>query len=131
VSASRIENASANDRLAIGLRLVVMIQSIGSGGRYLFSANETESDIDGCLFFDCGFPEPLAQQIENGGMLLTVFCGGVLGMIGCASLANRSDWVRWCRRVEPIAAIWIAIWMLAIAVTQMIRTSTYPQWMLA
>jgi len=65
--ASRIENASANDRLAIGLRCGVMIQSMVGRPVFIFGATRrvkrTSTDVS---FWIVGSPNRSLQQIENG-----------------------------------------------------------------
>ena len=113
---------NATDQLLRILRWVVTLECLGLGGRYLFSANEIESDIYGLLYFDHGWPETFAQGLDNLGAWLTVAAGCVV------CLAGR---FRVCTRIQPAALICIAIWMLLIAVTQMMRDSVYPELALA
>lgn len=112
------------------LRLVIVTQCLGVIGCYLFSSYETESDIYGWLFFDQRLPEALAQTVDNAGnwvMLLAavaLFVGGIVG-----KFAHQP--ARTFQAIDFLAAIAIAVWMLSVAVTHTLRTSTYPELVLA
>ncbi|QDT03793.1 hypothetical protein K227x_21780 [Rubripirellula lacrimiformis] len=120
---------SATRRMMACLRMVVVIECFGLGGRYLFSSFETESDIYGWLYFDCHWSETVAQAIDNGGALATLVAGGLLCVTGWWMGQNPngpsgSKLVRWLDRA---AASWIAIWMLLLAAAHMMRAAVFAE----
>ncbi|KLU04592.1 putative transmembrane protein [Rhodopirellula islandica] len=111
------------------LRVVVVVQCVGVGGRYLFSSLETESDVYGWLYFDCHWPEALAQSIDNVGALMTLVAGGVFGLAGWLMWKMPSDsrWFNVVRRFDQAAAGWVALWMLLIAAAHMMRAAVFAE----
>ena len=82
--------------------------------------NEVESDVYGWLFFDHGWPEAIAQRIDDAGAWLTLLAGISVLVPG---------WRRIGR--DAIACTVIAIWILAMAVTHSLRGDVYAEWSLA
>ena len=74
----RLDVAAGSRTVQFWMHVVVLLQSIGVGGKYYFSPIETESDIYGFLFFDHGWPEDVAQWIDDGGAVGCVVAGCVL-----------------------------------------------------
>ncbi|WP_404309820.1 hypothetical protein [Neorhodopirellula lusitana] len=116
-------------RMAWWLRIVVVIECFGLGGRYLFSSFETESDIYGWLFFDCHWSESLAQSIDNAGATMTWVAGGILCLSGwrISRLSTESPRLNLVRRLDRAAAWWVAIWMLLIAMVHMMRAAVFAE----
>lgn len=115
------------------LRITILIQCLGVGGRYLITSYETESPVYGWLYFENQWPEANAQTVDNLGALATV-CAGTLLILGgtlCRKRSGDLEWIRLVHHIEQVAAIWIAFWMLALACAQMMRASMYPEWSLA
>ncbi|TWU16300.1 hypothetical protein [Allorhodopirellula heiligendammensis] len=115
------------------LRIVIAIQSIGLSGRYLFSKNEWESHVFEWLLFDWGWPEPLAQTMDNAGTWLTLVAGGLLCLIGWLKHRRFGDTglptaLTW---LDRIAAGWIACWLLVMAVAHMMRATLWAELTLA
>jgi len=118
------------------LRFVIALQGLGVGGRYLFSSHETESDVYGWLYFDHGWPEATAQRIDDVGAWacclasLFVVLGGWLAMPrGPVDRSQRRQ--RFGRYLEACAAITVAVWVLALAITHSLRGEIYAEWSLA
>ncbi|QDS94257.1 hypothetical protein FF011L_30360 [Roseimaritima multifibrata] len=111
------------------LRVIVVIECFGLGGRYLFSSFETESDIYGWLYFDCHWPETIAQGIDNAGSLVTLIAGGLLCLTGVlmASRPSESPPPKIVRRIDQAAALWIAVWMLLLAAAHMMRAAVFAE----
>ena len=126
---NQADTTQAVRRMDFWLRLVILVQCVGLGGRYLFSSYETESDIYGWLYFDCDWSESLAQSIDNFGSWLTIIAGVLLFCIGVLHkrLTNQSRWLNLFRGLNRTAALWIAIWMLLISLAHMMRTSVFPE----
>jgi len=129
----------ANGVVLWTLRVVILLQCLGVGGRYLFSSSETESDVYGLLFFDRDWPEEVAQRIDDGGAWACLLAVGLA--ISCAALADvrgaktKPDAARdlpgkLCRLGEVFGLAVIALWMLALAETHSVRGEPYAQWTL-
>ncbi len=125
-------------RLPLGLhslvlRIVVVIQCFGVGGRYLFSSMETESDVYGWLYFDCHWSESLAQSIDNAGALMTLVAGGLLCLTGwrMTKPMNESPRDEILRRLDRAAAWWVALWMLLNTAAHMMRAAVFAELSLA
>lgn len=115
--------------MVICLRVVVVLQFFGLGGRYLYSSFETESDVYGWLYFDCNWSESLAQSIDNAGSLLTFVAGGVLCVTGLLmwSMPAESRWLSVVQKLDRVAAGWGAFWMLLIAAAHMMRAAVFAE----
>lgn len=118
------------------LRIVITVQCVGVAGRYLFSPNECESDVFGYLFFDAGWPEKLAQLIDDVGAYGCVVSAIVLIVAGLVSLTPsaiqpppKSGWVS--RYLEYAALVFIATWAFFLAAAHMIRGEVYAEFALA
>ncbi|QDV23526.1 hypothetical protein [Aureliella helgolandensis] len=124
---------SAIRRLDGGLRAVIAMECFGVGGRYLFGSFETESDIYGWLYFDCQWPEGLAQGIDTFGAILTLATGLLLCLTGWAKRwqSSQSSWTGLVRNLDGPAAAWIAAWMLLLAMAHMMRAAVYAEISLA
>ncbi|WP_246151291.1 hypothetical protein [Rubripirellula reticaptiva] len=124
---------TASQRMILCLRVLVVIECFGLGGRYLFSSFETESDVYGWLYFDCRWSESFAQSIDNGGALMTLLAGGLLCLSGLLlpRPPNESPRLKIARRLDQAAALWIAIWMLTIAAAHMMRAAVFAELSLA
>lgn len=127
--APEADRASHPFAMAVCLRVVVVVQCFGLGARYLFSSLETESDVYGWLYFDCDWPESIAQSIDNMGALTTLFAGGILCLNGLLLRKSPSDssWTRIAGWMDRAAAVWIAIWMLLIAAAHMMRAAVFAE----
>lgn len=113
------------------LRIVVVLQCVGVAGRYLFSVNESESNIFGFLFFDIGWPEKLAQGIDDTGAYGCVISGAFLVVAGVFSI-GRGDGVRRGRLrvaqwLDFVALTYVTTWMFLLAVAQMLRGEMYAE----
>ncbi|MGB7326047.1 MAG: hypothetical protein WBD31_14335 [Rubripirellula sp.] len=115
------------------LRLVVLVQCIGVGGRYLLSSVETESDVYGWLYFDLHWPEALSQTIDDTGMTLTLGAAVVLGITGwCRLLCDQSSiGASIAHRLDQAALLWVAAWMIALSIADMARAAVYGELALA
>lgn len=126
------------------LRIVVWLQCLGISGRYLFSPNQTESDVYGMLFFDWDWNEPLAQRIDDLGTLACLAAGWVVlisgfwwerfSQAGPTSSAPLGDppgeptrWSRIIGILEIAAGLTIAVWCFAMATTHFIRGGLYSE----
>ena len=119
------------------LRIVILLQSIGIGGRYLLSRNESESDVYGWLFFDHGWPETVAQQIDDWGTIACFSAGWAIVLAAVIGVAIRGrarqtsiEGFRTSRLQQvatSLAAMVVAIWMLAVATTHMARGGVYAE----
>ena len=112
------------DRLLFVLRAVVFLQCVGVAGRYWFAEFEVESNIYGLLFFDWSWPESVAQKIDDAGALACLFAGIVILLPSsfCPSIwVSRAEWM------QRFAAAFTTTWMLALAVTQMIRGGVFAE----
>lgn len=127
--APEAERISHSLAMAVCLRIVVVVQCFGLGGRYLFASLETESDVYGWLYFDCHWSESIAQSIDNLGALATLFAGGVLCLNGLLIRKPMGDssWSRVVGWLDRTAAVWIAIWMLLIAAAHMMRAAVFAE----
>jgi len=115
------------------LRIVVAIQCVGIGGRYLISHHEQESSIYGLLFFDWGWQEATAQAIDDLGGWLCLLAAIVMGLnfaFGVifdqektqATLRRRiGDW-------ELPCLVFVTIWFFTLATAEMIRGGVYTEW---
>jgi len=104
---------------------------MGVAGLYLFSVNESESNIFGFLFFDVGWPEKLVQRIDDMGAYGCVISGTLLILVGVFSI-GRFDCVprrRWrvAQWLDCVALIYVATWMCLLAVAQMLRGEMYAE----
>ena len=126
---NQADTTKAVRRVDYWLRFVILVQCVGLGGRYLFSPYETESDIYGWLYFECDWPEPLAQSIDNCGSWMTVIAGVLLFSIGQMrrQLTDQSHWLHVSHLLNRTATVWIAVWMLLIALAHMMRTSIFAE----
>ncbi|WDQ16660.1 hypothetical protein [Rhodopirellula sp. P2] len=115
--------------MLVCLRLVVVVQCVGLGGRYLFSSLETESDVYGWLYFDCHWSESLAQSIDNAGALMTLVAGGIFCLAGWLmwKMPSESRWFNVVRKLDQAAAGWVAVWMLLIAAAHMMRAAVFAE----
>ncbi|MEO9590281.1 hypothetical protein [Rhodopirellula bahusiensis] len=115
--------------MAVCLRVVVVLQCLGLGGRYLFSSFEMESDVYGWLYFDCSWSESLAQSIDNAGALLTLISGGFLCVTGWLmwKMPAESRWFGVVKNLDQAAAGWSGLWMLLIATAHMMRAAVFAE----
>ncbi|MFG0267170.1 MAG: hypothetical protein ACF8AM_18770, partial [Rhodopirellula sp. JB055] len=115
--------------MEVCLRVVVVLQCFGRGGRYLFSSFEMESDVYGWLYFDCHWSESLAQSIDNAGALLTLVAGAVLSVTGWLmwKMPNESPGFSVVKRLDQSAAGWSGLWMLLIAAAHMMRAAVFAE----
>ncbi|MDA8744639.1 metallophosphoesterase family protein [Rubripirellula amarantea] len=97
-----------------------MTQCIGLGGRYVFSASETESDIYGFLFFDLGYPEILAQRIDDAGAIICLVAAAVIAI-------NAAINTRLARIFDTVAAISVSSWVITMALAHMVRGGLYAE----
>lgn len=119
------------------LLCIVLLQSMGVAGMYLLSSSEMESDVYGLLFFDWGWPEDLAQRIDDAGALGTLVGAG-LAIPGVVLLSSLGGDIasgtrisrQWLRLLLLTNLCFIASWMLAIAVTQMVRGGAFVEYAL-
>ncbi len=117
---------------SVCLRVVIALQSLGIAGRYLLSANETESDVYGYLYFDLGIPESMAQAIDDvgaGGCLLSasvLLANGLLVGIGSSlhSRFRKPSAVRWLDRA---ALLWVAAWSIVMAAAHTVRGDAFAE----
>ncbi len=115
--------------------VVVLLQAVGVAGLYYFSGHETESDIYGLLYFDWSWPETLAQWIDDCGTLGTL--GGAILILLGTRLLDRSSPTRKAsvkqrglRVMLVTTCSLIALWMLALAATQMVRGGAFVEYAL-
>lgn len=115
------------------MRIIIALQCIGLSGRYLFSAYESESDVFGYLFFDIGWPEKLAQLIDDVGAYGCLVSAIVLIAAGLLPL-------RWsqpqkpsrigfaARALEYAALMFVATWAFLLAATHMARGEMFAEY---
>lgn len=114
------------------LRLVVVLETIGLGGRYLFGPNETESDVYGLLYLDWGYAEALAQLTDDighwaclaGGMLVLVLSTASLGRDRTAGAVRQPSLID---RTEQVASLTVFAWFLVIAIAHMLRGERFAE----
>lgn len=128
------------------LRIVIFLQCLGVGGRYLISSNESESDVYGFLFFDRDWPETIAQQIDDWGMTACFLAGWVIiagALIDWIRLRNHrarktsepvnpslrlhSPLFKTWRIIECTACCVVAAWILLLASAHMVRGDIYAE----
>ncbi len=108
------------------LRIVILLQCIGLSGKYVFSRRESESDVYGYLFFDYGWPEQLAQRIDDGGAIACLIAGVIVMLIGTWGWRGRSIGRAQLRTpvvgcIDHVALATVFAWFLIISFTHMLR----------
>jgi hypothetical protein len=98
------------------LRLVVVLQCIGLAGKYFLSTYESESDVYGFLFFDHGWPESVAQQIDDAGAITCLVAGLITVLCGLLFKPGRVS-----SFVTFVSLLTVFVWFLAISITHMLR----------
>jgi hypothetical protein len=118
------------------LRIVIVIQCVGIAGRYVLSTYESESDVYGLLYFDLGWPEKVAQLIDDVGGWGCLVSAVVLVVNGCVSDRNSlgrglADHApaesRLCFIVDAIVLIFVATWTISLGASHMIRGELYAE----
>ena len=111
-------------------RIIIGLQSIGIAGRYVFASNET--DIYGLLFFDHGWPESWAQQIDDAG----AFACGVIaiilisnGLVSSLQSARNPDASRSRISifVDVVSLVFIAGWTFLLAAAHAVRGELFAE----
>ena len=109
-------------------RIVIALQCVGIGGRYVLSSNESESDVYGFLFFDHGWPEYSAQLIDDIGAYVCLFSGLILIVNGI--VLSRKPSLRLLRiilLVDTALLIIVASWTFILAATHSVRGEVYAE----
>ena len=107
------------------LRLILLLQCTGYACSLLLISYEHESPIYGTLLFEWGWPETLAQRIDDGGTWLyflaavAAFCLPLLG--GAKDNEPAPTRQKLLRKVEIAALLWIFFWQLALAIAKTYR----------
>lgn len=114
------------------LRIGVLLESFGVGGRYVLSRNESESPVFGLLYFEYDWAEQTAQTIDDWGTVVCCCAGAIVVL--AALLQQRSNRtavsskrVATGRAIEGIAAFAVGLWMFTLAVCQMLRGEAYAE----
>ncbi len=114
------------------LRIVIAIQCMGAAGCYLFSSNESESDIFGILFFDLGWPEKLAQTTDDAGAYGCLVSALVLIAVGLfwPRGLEPQKWSQTrmvCAGLEYAALIFVAVWFFLLAAAHTARGGSFSE----
>ena len=114
------------------LRIVIAIQCLGVAGQFVLSEFETESSVYGFLFFECDWPEPLSQLIDDigaYGCLAAAFV--VLGNGFVSNWFSEQDVDSVTSKIFRLAdtgvLLFVATWAFALAATQMIRDGVFAE----
>ena len=114
------------------LRVFIALQCIGVAGQFVLSEYETESDIYGVLFFDFGWPEAIAQVVDDVGACVCLLSAVVLLVNGVvvnwlnSESADSTAFKRF-RLIDQFVLWLIGSWTLALAVAHMIRGGAYAE----
>ena len=117
-------------------RVVIAVQCAGLAGRYLFASNESESDVFGFLFFDRGWPEGLAQLIDDVGSygclvsMVALVTSGLFWPRSSGPQAHRGIGFV-ALYVENAALILIATWFFLLAAAHSARGETNAEFAIA
>ncbi len=112
------------------LRIIILLQSIGIAGKYLFVKFESDSNVYELLFFDWRWPEPVAQLIDDGVAwvcLVAACCIFTAGFARCLPAADMKKMLAPIRFVEIVSVWLIVAWMFILALTDMIRGGLFAE----
>ncbi len=116
------------------LRIAFACRGIGFGIKYLWHPYETDSELFETMIFDCRWPEPWAQWLDDTGMLLYVISGLSVLLINAAACRSADQYLaarRW-RRLEWPLLVFAAAWELALAAAATYRGGmALSQWTFA
>ncbi|WP_442509617.1 hypothetical protein SH528x_001200 [Novipirellula sp. SH528] len=109
------------------LVFVLIMQCLGLAGRYYWSTNETESDVYGLLYFDWGWPESIAQRVDDLGTLGCCAAAILVGLTATESLSLPASrpWFRLL--VFRVSLAWIFVWTFLLALIFMIRGDVFTE----
>ncbi len=113
------------------LRIVIAIQCVGIAGRYVLSTIESESDIYSYLFFDFGWPENLAQTLDDVGAFgcliaaMALIANGFVSSKATKEQASRRISVS--RFVDVSALLFVAIWTFTLAFAHSVRGELFAE----
>jgi len=121
--------------LLLWLGSIMLLQSIGIAGKYLFVNFEADSQVYELLFFDWRWPEPIAQSIDDGGAWVCLIAAGLIfaaSFSRCLPVAGKKKIVVSIRfagiRMAEIVAAWLIVgWMFVLALTEMIRGGQFAE----
>lgn len=109
-------------------RIVIFLQCVGTGGRYVISANEAESDVYGYLYFDHGWSESVAQLIDDVGAYACFLAGWFLIGNGIVLLKKRGDKVlRIMLFFDLFLLAIVAAWAMILAASHTLRGEAYAE----
>ncbi len=98
------------------LRIVVLVQCVGLAGLYFFAGFESESDVYGYLYFDHGWPESVAQRIDDIGVIACLVAGLWVFLAGLGSAPRRMTSL-----VSLASLVTAFVWFLVVSLAHMIR----------
>ena len=122
------QNSLYSPALLWCFRIVVALQCFGIAASYVLSANETESDVYGFLFFDCGWQEHVAQCIDDVGAYGCLLAGLVLvvnGFVQSSKPGLRT--MRTTTTVDMLMLIFVASWAFVLAAARSVRGELFAE----
>ena len=113
-------------------RIVVALPCFGVAGRYVLSSIESESDVYGFLFFDRGFPETLAQGIDDAGAYGCLISGVILIANGIwltiqSGRKPNQQLMKTSNALDSIALIFVASWTIILAIAHSVRGEVFAE----
>lgn len=106
---------------------------MGVAGKYLISEREQESSIYGLLFFEWGWPEAVAQLIDDLGGWICLLAATIVGLnlffdVMKGWTKSRGRLGLWFARLELPILGFVSFWFFALATAEMIRGGVFAEW---